>query len=643
MLALVMAFGLFAVMPMTASADPPVLMPGTDPPPVITSQPNNQTITEGGSTTFSVTATGTSLTYQWEYFNETSWTIVPDHPPQSTDTDTATLKMAEVGLEYNDMRFRCAVTARSGPLLNPTTTTVYSNEAKLTVTPGPTIDIGGVTGVKIAANQSGTGWTWEAATKTLTLTSAYTGQPIYIHCAATDTINLVYSGNVTITNPYHDFGALTCDGRLNMTGSGGTFTLDSSDGYGMGSTRVTINSGAYNIISDVEGLWSDGGNITISGGSVTISTSSNRGIRAYNSDVIINGGTVTISSGGNAGIEANNISISGGTVAINTLIYGIDALYNVAISGGTVAINTEAVGIHSDGGNITLSGGSGTIRTTGGTDPTWQGWAVRIPGNNSLTIGSGMQVKGWDGSSYTLSPNIATITVSGDDYTTFVDPASPGAGLKNIQFGPAAGSGGMSNFTKTRTYTSGMFTDVDENQWYGYNQSKAIAEAYEYGLVQGLTANTFNPSGNIIVGELITLAVNVRRIYEGETGALTMGEPWYMVFVDYAIAKGMIGANDFTTADYARQATRAEMAYIFSRCLPAAEYPSQNTVNSLPDVTSATPYRDAIFMLYRAGVMSGNDSAGTFLPANRMSRAEAAAIIRFVILPGTRESGKTYG
>jgi len=85
------------------------------------------------------------------------------------------------------------------------------------------------------------------------------------------------------------------------------------------------------------------------------------------------------------------------------------------------------------------------------------------------------------------------------------------------------------------------------------------------------------------------------------------------------------------------------MAYIFSRCLPAAEYPSKNTVNSLPDVGPATPYREAIFTLYKAGIMSGNDAIGTFLPANKMTRAEAAAIISYVILPETRKSGNTFG
>ena len=74
-----------------------------------------------------------------------------------------------------------------------------------------------------------------------------------------------------------------------------------------------------------------------------------------------------------------------------------------------------------------------------------------------------------------------------------------------------------------------------------------------------------------------------------------------------------------------------------------SEFIIQNTVNSLPDVNSGTPYRDAIFMLYRAGVLGGNDTLGTYNPDNSIVRTEAAAIITRVILPPTRFAARVYG
>jgi hypothetical protein len=206
---------------------------------------------------------------------------------------------------------------------------------------------------------------------------------------------------------------------------------------------------------------------------------------------------------------------------------------------------------------------------------------------------------------------------------------------------PALDGGAMSNYTKSKTYASGQFTDVNENAWYGVNNQKAVASAFEYGLMQGNDATSFDPDANYTVAAAITVAARVHSIYATGKADFTQGSPWYQVYVDYCVANGIINAADFT--DLNRPATRAEMAYIFSRALPSAELKEQNTVNSLPDVTSATPYYQAIFALYKAGVVAGSDESGTFKPGSPITRAEAAAIISRVILPDSRFSGKVFG
>ena len=39
------------------------------------------------------------------------------------------------------------------------------------------------------------------------------------------------------------------------------------------------------------------------------------------------------------------------------------------------------------------------------------------------------------------------------------------------------------------------------------------------------------------------------------------------------------------------------------------------------------PYAESIYRLYRAGIVTGSDEYGTFLPENSITRAEAAAIV----------------
>jgi len=199
----------------------------------------------------------------------------------------------------------------------------------------------------------------------------------------------------------------------------------------------------------------------------------------------------------------------------------------------------------------------------------------------------------------------------------------------------------MSNFNKVRKYTPGMFVDVNEGAWYGYNEQKTVANAYEYGLMNGKNDGRFDPTGNMLISEAITVAARVHSIYATGSENFKQGDPWYQVYIDYAIKNGIIKSGDFP--DYSKKATRAEMAYIFSRALPEEEFPPLNTVNAVSDVTSATPYRESILTLYKAGIVEGSGENRAYNPANNVTRAEAAAIIARVILPETRKRGKTYG
>ena len=203
---------------------------------------------------------------------------------------------------------------------------------------------------------------------------------------------------------------------------------------------------------------------------------------------------------------------------------------------------------------------------------------------------------------------------------------------------------GMHNFVESRTYTPGQFKDVDENEWYGVNRDKFVATAYKYALMNGTGDGIFEPKAPFTVAQAISLAARVYKIYETGVGDFEQGEPWYSSFISYAVMKGVIMSSDFTLDDMERQATRAEMAYIFSGSLPDKEFDEyRNTVNSLPDVNSGMRYGESIFMLYRAGVLTGFDSLGTFNPNSGLTRAEAAGIITRVVNPAIRESGRTYG
>lgn len=187
-------------------------------------------------------------------------------------------------------------------------------------------------------------------------------------------------------------------------------------------------------------------------------------------------------------------------------------------------------------------------------------------------------------------------------------------------------SSGMSNFAYITSYKTTLFTDIDESAWYGEKQTGAIKSAYRYGFVQGKGDKLFDPMGSITVAEAITIAARMTDIYYGdETSFKTTGENWYDDYVSYAIKKGIIKKGDFV--NYGKNATRAEMAYIFAHVLPSGEYDKINKISSVPDVKEGLKYYDEIMLLYNAGIVSGNDEKGTFAPSTSITRAEVSAII----------------
>jgi len=105
-------------------------------PPAITAHPQSQTVIQGGSVTFRVTATGDgTLTYQWRKG--------PDDIPAATEPE-----FTKTSLQVSDSGdYRCVVTGTYG--------TATSNPATLTVTPPPPVATEGLAINELVAENSG--------------------------------------------------------------------------------------------------------------------------------------------------------------------------------------------------------------------------------------------------------------------------------------------------------------------------------------------------------------------------------------------------------------------------------------------------------------------------------------------------------
>ncbi len=187
----------------------------------------------------------------------------------------------------------------------------------------------------------------------------------------------------------------------------------------------------------------------------------------------------------------------------------------------------------------------------------------------------------------------------------------------------------------SRTY-HGQFTDIAPSDWYYDN----VAALYELGLTNGQgSADRFSPAGEMTLGEIVAMAARLRSLYElgdsekGPAAHAVSGGKWYLPYAAYLRSEEVIG-QEFDGL-YDQSATRAQVAHVLARALPASlpaindeavtvGYASRRYIR---DVDEYTPYQQDILTLYRWGILSGADTAGSFLPDSTIQRCQAAAMI----------------
>lgn len=183
------------------------------------------------------------------------------------------------------------------------------------------------------------------------------------------------------------------------------------------------------------------------------------------------------------------------------------------------------------------------------------------------------------------------------------------------------------------------FTDVPETLWC----YEDVEFAVQNGLVNGTTPTTYSPDSNLTYGAALKLAACMhKRVTQGSTD-FEASDPWYKTYVDYA------KANKIITKDYVWNdpATRAGYMEIFANAIPSTglkdaklALTAMNRVddNTIPDVSSAHPQSDAIYKLYRAGILQGGDDAHNCSPDSYIKRSAVAAILTRMMDPAKRIS-----
>lgn len=191
-------------------------------------------------------------------------------------------------------------------------------------------------------------------------------------------------------------------------------------------------------------------------------------------------------------------------------------------------------------------------------------------------------------------------------------------------------SAGLQDLPEIRSYADAGFTDVQDD-W----AKPGIVAAYEMGLMNGKGNALFDPDGSVTIAEVVMAAALIHNLWLGKGSDIPAGQDsWYGGGLAICVEEGILKEREF--AAFTPVATRAQMAGILARALPESALPQKNGVTSLPDVVFATPYSPEIFILYRAGVINGTGTGGTFTPYGQITRKELAGILYKLAKPSMR-------
>ena len=371
--------------------------------PAVTAQPQDITLCAGSNHTFSVTATGGGLTYQWQLSTDGGGTynnITNGGIYSGATTNSLTLTGLTAGLSGN--RYRCVVTGSCPPAVN-------SNGAILTV----------VTSVAVTT-QPTDATVCEGSNSSFTVAGSGTGI-IYQWQVSTD--GGTTWTNVTNTGVYSGATAAT----LNITGA--TFSLNTYRYRCQLSNATCTTPGVSNAgiltVNTLPAVTTNPANSTIClGGNTSFSAAATGTGIGYQWQVSTDGGTTytNITNGGvYGGATTTTLTITGATAAMNTY------RYRVAVSGtcapaanstGAILTVVNPVAITAQPVNSEICSGSNTsFSVTGSSTQTiiyqWQDstsahtWQ-NINGANASTLNLAAVTTGMNGNKYRVVLSNAT-------------------------------------------------------------------------------------------------------------------------------------------------------------------------------------------------------------------------------------------
>ena len=626
--------------------------------PTITTQSENQTVTVGQTASFTVTATGENLSYQWQQSTDSgqNWTNIGDATDATYTEEATTTSM-------NGYQYRCVVSNSAGSVtsevatLTVTEPTTYTITANVAPAGAGTVTVNGSgTSATVTANSDVTltatandgyrftGWMENdrqvstdatytfKATGDRTLTAKFEKKVTGV-TLNTETLELFTGDNATLTATVEPGNAT----NKNVTWSSDNEAVATVDQNG---TVTAVGAGKTTISVTTE----DGGKtatctVTVTDKTYAISadtTALNFG-SAYTGYAQPAAQTVTVKNTGNQTVTLNP------PTANNFEITTSDSLTLAPNAIATFTIQPKDKlprGSYSE--QITITGDNNVSETLTATftvkEPPYTGkysyeLTTSVGDHGSLSVDR-----------YATEGDKVTITVTPDE-AYLLDDLTVTAHGKDVEL--TANDDGTFSFTmpsadvkisatfaedpdwtepeEPATDVSDIFLDVAPNAWY----KDAIQYAYDNGLMTGVSATEFAPEATTTRAMIVSILARLEGVTTAQAaGFADVDDEWYATAVNWAANVGVVNGYEDGTFKPNTAITREQLAAIL---MNYAAYKGED-VSNRADLTSYTDQpstwaTETMSWAVAEGLINGvtNDQ---LQPQGNATRAQVAAILQ---------------
>jgi gliding motility-associated-like protein len=549
--------------------------------PLITTQPGNAAACLNGSTGISVSATGTTLTYQWQVNTGTVWSNLTNSAPYSGVT-TSTLSINPVPVSMNGYQYRVMVTGTCTPpaTSNPSTLSVGNNPVIAVQPVNTAACVGATVNIPVTASGTGLGYQWQqkigaGAWTTLSPAGIYSG---------TNSAVLTLTGVTAPMNNYayqcivtSSCGGTVTSGTAVLTiaaAINNTISSDQSVCPGLNAANLTGTTGAYTYAWQSSTVSTTTGFVPASGVNNGSGYAPNPvSATTYYRRLVTNAGCSGLSNVVTISVNSTPLAIVT-QPASQTICAGGTAIYTVAASGpATITYqwyenNLSTTTPITDGG-IYSGSQTPTLTLTGATaGMNNYRYSVKI-------FSSGCTTSSVTSGSATLVTNSApVVTVNTADFSTCsgnnvaINITATGVGLSyQWQFNSGSGWNNLSNY--------GNYSNVNSNSLRIY-PAIASMDGYQFRCIvtgscspftatSATTTMTVNsPIANNSISNSQTLCAGMPVPFTGSAptgGNGVYGYQWYQNTGSGNVAIPGAVSSDYTpgaltqTTQYLRQVT----------------------------------------------------------------------------------------